>query len=81
MVLTERQVGQYKGGTLSASMFVKMLGTVGFEDYLFRYCTIVEDVRSERSNTRTTTFEAHGYKVVVDMMNGECTGLRYSKNN
>ena len=47
MVLTHTQAEQFKSGTLTKTNFKKVMHTIDFEDYLYRYCKIVNDFRNE----------------------------------
>lgn len=77
MVLTVKQSEQFKMGTLPKGLFMKLLLTMGFEDYLYRYCTIVKDERSDHFNSRNTTFEKFGYSIEVYMLDGKCESITY----
>jgi hypothetical protein len=73
MVLTKIQAEQFKNGTLTKSNFKKVLHTVDFEDYLYRYCKIVNDFRNEYLGNfyRITNFSVFNYHIIVTMVNGE----------
>jgi hypothetical protein len=73
MVLTKTQAEQFKNGTLTKSNFKKVLYTVDFEDYLYRYCKIVNDFRNEYLGNfyRITNFSVFNYHIIVTMVNGE----------
>lgn len=83
MVLTPKQAEQFKNGTLTKSTFLKVMYTVDFEDYLYRYCKIVNDFRNEYLGNfyRITSFSAFGYHIIVTMINGECDKIEYTKIN
>ncbi len=73
MVLTKTQAEQFKNGTLTKSNFKKVLHTVDFEDYLYRYCKIVNDFRNEYLGNfyRITNFSVFNYHIIVTMVNGK----------
>jgi hypothetical protein len=73
MVLTKTQAEQFKNGTLTKSNFKKVMHTVDFEDYLYRYCRIVNDFRNEYLGNfyRITNFSVFNYHIIVTMVNGE----------
>jgi len=73
MVLTKTQAEQFKNGTLTKSNFKKVMHTVDFEDYLYRYCKIVNDFRNEYLGNfyRITNFSVFNYHIIVTMVNGE----------
>ena len=73
MVLTKIQAEQFKNGTLTKSNFKKVLYTVDFENYLYRYCKIVNDFRNEYLGNfyRITNFSVFNYHIIVTMVNGE----------
>ena len=73
MVLTKTQAEQFKNGTLTKSNFKKVLYTVDFEDYLYRYCRIVNDFRNEYLGNfyRITNFSVFNYHIIITMVNGE----------
>jgi hypothetical protein len=80
MILTLKQSEQLRNGTLTKPNFNKLVDTLDFEDYLYRYCNIKNDTRNEILNTRETTFKAFNYTVVVLMQNGKCVKYSYSKD-
>jgi hypothetical protein len=73
MVLTKIQAEQFKNGTLTKSNFKKVLYTVDFENYLYRYCKIVNDFRNEYLGNfyRITNFSVFNYHIIITMVNGE----------
>jgi hypothetical protein len=73
MVLTKIQAEQFKNGTLTKSNFKKVLYTVDFENYLYRYCKIVNDFRNEYLGNfyRITNFSVYNYHIIITMVNGE----------
>ena len=73
MVLTHTQAEQFKSGTLTKTNFKKVMHTIDFEDYLYRYCKIVNDFRNEYLGDfyRITNFSVHGYHIILTMKNGE----------
>jgi len=81
MVLTAKQTEQFKNGTLTKSTFLKVMYTVDFEDYLYRYAKIVDDFRNEYLGNfyRVTSFVLFGYYIIVKMVNGECESIDYTK--
>jgi len=81
MVLTTKQAEQFKNGTITKSLFLKVMFTVDFEDYLYRYCKIVNDFRNEYLGNyyRTTSFSIFNYHAIVYMVNGECERIEYTK--
>ena len=83
MVLTVKQAEEFKSGKLSKKTFLKVMYTVDFEKYLFRYCKIVNDFRNEYLGNfyRITSFNLHGYHIIVHMTNGECEKIEYTKIN
>lgn len=78
MVLTTRQAEQYLSGKLPKGIFIKLLPTIDFENYLYRYCRIDSDIRDEINNTRYTTFIHYGIKIVVTMQNGILENITYT---
>ena len=60
-----------------------LLNTVDFEQYLFKYCKILNDFRNEYLGDfyRITSFHLHGYHIIVNMKNGECEKIEYTKIN
>ena len=73
MVLTKIQAEQFKNGTLTKSNFKKVMYTIDFEHYLYRYCKIVNDFRNEYLGNfyRITNFSVFNYHIIVTMVNGE----------
>lgn len=80
MVLTKIQADQFKNGTLTKSNFKKVMFTVDFENYLYRYCKIVNDFRNEYlgDNYRITNFSIYNYHIIVTMKNGECEKIDFT---
>ena len=79
MVLTTKQVEAFKDGKLNKTTFIKLLGCDEIDNYLYRYCYITEDVKTE-SNLgfhRSTSFEKYNVVVTLDFFNGECVGKRW----
>ena len=81
MVLTKTQAEEYQNGTLSKKNFLKVINTVDFEDYLYRYCKITNDIRTEYLGVfyRETTFIIYSFKIILTMENGKFSKLIYSK--
>jgi len=80
MVLTPAQSEQFKSGTLTKSNFSKLINTYEFENYLYRYCKIVNDFRNEYLGDfyRITNFSVFNYHIIVTMKNGECEKFNYT---
>jgi hypothetical protein len=83
MVLTKNQAEQFNNGKLTKSTFLKVMYTVDFENYLYRYCKIVDDFKNEYLGNfyRITSFSIFNYHVIVHMKNGECEKIEYTKIN
>lgn len=81
MVLTVKEAEQFNTGTLTLRTFKKVMHTVDFEDYLYKYCKILNDFRNEYLGNfhRVTNFSLHGYHIIVYMINGECDKIEYTK--
>ena len=80
MVLNAKQTEQFKSGTLTKSNFSKLVNTIDFEDYLYRYCKIVNDFKNEYLGDfyRITNFSVYNYHIIVTMKNGECEKIDYT---
>ena len=80
MVLTTKQAEQFKSGTLTQRNFSKLINTIDFEDYLYRYCKIVNDFRNEYlgDHYRITNFSVFNYHIIVTMKNGEVEKFCYT---
>jgi hypothetical protein len=79
MILTIQEAADYRNGTINKRLFNKLMSVVDFENYLFRYCRIIEDVRNEENNIRYTTFSIFNYHATVIMQNGEFVKISYKK--
>jgi hypothetical protein len=77
MILTSKESEMYNYGKINKTLFKKLMFTVGFENYLYRYCVIVNDYRNENFNTRETEFNLFGYSINVFMINGICDEIKY----
>ncbi len=79
IVLTKKQAEQYNNGLLTKSLFKKLLFTEEFENYLYRYCKIINDFRTENNTVRETTFLQYNIEVTVFMKLGICEKVSYKE--
>ena len=77
-ILAPNELQQYKDGLLSKTLFRKLILEIDdFHNYLFRYCKIISDYRTELM--RETTFLQYGIEVTVLMKLGECIEISYKE--
>lgn len=83
MVLSIKEAEEYNDGKLSKRTFLKVMHVVDFENYLYRYCKIVNDFKDEYLGDfyRVTNFQIFNYHAIVYMKNGECEKIEYTKIN
>lgn len=83
MVLSIKEAEELNNGKLSKRTFLKVMYTIDFEKYLYKYCKIVNDFRNEYLGDfyRITNFNIFNYHVIVYMKNGECEKIEYTKIN
>lgn len=72
-VLTQKEAKQFKEGKLTKRTLLKVWDTIQFEDYLFRYCKIVNNEHEDLN--RYTTFLIHGIHLKVHLYKGECLSV------
>lgn len=79
MILSIQESTDYRNGTINKRLFNKLMSAVDFENYLFRYCQIIADIRNEDDNSRYTTFSIFNYHATVTTQNGEFVKISYKK--
>jgi hypothetical protein len=76
--LTTKETELYKNGLLSKSLFKYLILELDdFYNYLYRYCKIISDYRTEL--LRETTFLHYDIEVTVLMKLGVCIEISYKE--